>query len=97
MGYSQGCSSGNAMASIMHSIENYNNEKKVFPKTLDDLISQYPDVLNDVNQLGRTKLLYTLDKTRGYVLQFAGSDGKLGTEDDVIEEHNYFLGKANSK
>jgi hypothetical protein len=53
--------------------------------------------LDDINQLGKNKLSYTLDKNKGYLLHFAGQDDKLGTKDDVIENHDSFLGKTNLK
>jgi|GEM_PF-2930355 hypothetical protein len=96
-GFNIGYSKANAMISIVSNIENYNKEKGDFPKTLEDLTSRYPLILDDINQLGKNKLSYTLDKNKGYLLHFAGQDGKLETKDDVIENHDSFLGKTNLK
>jgi len=88
--YPRGYDEGKAITSIHIAIEKFKNEKGVFPKTLENLISQYPYVSRYVRKLGNDKLRYIVDENRGYVLWFAGFDEQLDTEDDFVHDRKSF-------
>lgn len=88
VGYSEGYSEGYLIASIQTGIEKFKIDREVFPRTIEDLLLRYPHISNNVRQLGKDKLQYTIDEKRGYVLRFAGYDGRLNTKDDLVRDHN---------
>lgn len=89
-GYISGYDAALNVISIQQEIENFALEEKRFPKDIDELVNKFPITKFNIEELGTEQINYSTDETRGYILRYAGRDGKLNTPDDKIYDHESY-------
>jgi hypothetical protein len=92
-GYTKSFKYGYAIGHIQADIELFKDEQGQFPENLQELAIQFPSVKGYLYELNPDWVRYSLDPERGYILRFAGSDGRFDTEDDDVEDHQTFSGR----
>ncbi|MBN1203455.1 MAG: hypothetical protein JXB05_00840 [Myxococcaceae bacterium] len=75
-----------AVNRIVDAINSYQRKHGSYPESLTHLITEYPQLPEEIPILRNSKIRYEPDPGRGYVLTFAGQDGALDTRDDKIHD-----------